>query len=440
MDLCGASLPPEGGSHESEYHESECHESECPDPGPRTPVQFSPMPVLRTQVGIVGAGPAGLMLGHLLHRAGIDSVILEDRSQEHVIDRVRAGVLEQGSVDLMHAVGVGARLDKVGMRHDGIYIAFHGERHRIDFAALTGGRSITIYGQNELVKDLIAARRATERPLFFEVEDVQLGDLQSITPAIHFTHDGAEHELRCDVIAGCDGSHGVSRDSVPPAHVRTYERTYPFAWLGILADAAPSSDELVYSLHERGFALFSMRSMKVTRLYLQCGPEEDAADWPDERIWAELQERLHTADGWRPLEGPITQKGVTPMRSFVCEPMRYHRLFLAGDAAHIVPPTGAKGLNLAMSDVTTLAGALAEFFRTGSEALLDEYSERALRRAWRAQRFSWWMTSMLHRSDEGNPFDYQRQLAELEYLVSSRAAMTSLAENYAGFPFDPPPA
>ena len=394
----------------------------------------------RTQVGIIGAGPAGLMLGHLLHRAGIDSVILEDRSEEHVIERVRAGVLEQGSVDLMHAVGVGSRLDELGMRHDGIYIAFNRERHRIDFEELTGGRSITIYGQNELVKDLIAARRATGRPLFFDVDDVRIEDLQSNAPAIRFAYEDAGHHLRCDFIAGCDGSHGVSRDSIPAAHVRTYERTYPFAWLGILADAAPSSDELVYSLHERGFALFSMRSTKVTRLYLQCAPDEDAADWSDDGIWSELQERLNTADGWHPIEGPITQKGVTPMRSFVCEPMRYHRLLLAGDAAHIVPPTGAKGLNLAMSDVTTLAGALAEFFKSGSETLLDAYSERALRRAWRAQRFSWWMTSMLHRGEDANAFDYRRQLAELEYLVSSKAAMTSLAENYAGFPFDEPPA
>jgi p-hydroxybenzoate 3-monooxygenase len=398
------------------------------------------MTVLRTQVGIIGAGPAGLMLGHLLHRAGIDSVILEDRSEEHVIERVRAGVLEQGTVDLMHAVGVGTRLDEIGMRHDGIYIAFHGERHRIDFKELTGGRSITIYGQNELVKDLIAARRATGRRLDFDVQNVRLEDLQSSAPAIRFTHEGGDHELRCEVVAGCDGSHGISRGSMPAEHVRTYERAYPFAWLGILADAAPSSDELVYSLHERGFALFSMRSTKVTRLYLQCATDEDEANWPDDRIWAELQVRLRTNDGWHPLEGPITQKGVTPMRSFVCEPMRYHRLFLAGDAAHIVPPTGAKGLNLAMADVTSLAGALAEFFKRGSEALLDAYSDRALRRAWRAQRFSWWMTSMLHRSDADNPFDYRRQLAELEYLVSSKAALTSLAENYAGFPFDSPPA
>jgi p-hydroxybenzoate 3-monooxygenase len=398
------------------------------------------MAVLRTQVGIVGAGPAGLMLGHLLHRAGIDSVILEDRSEEHVVERVRAGVLEQGSVDLMHAVGVGSRLDQLGMRHDGIYIAFQRERHRIDFRELTGGRSITIYGQNELVKDLIAARRTTGRPLFFEVENVRLEDLQSNAPAIRFMHDDAHNELRCDIVAGCDGSHGISRDSIPRAHVRTYERSYPFAWLGILADAAPSSDELVYSLHERGFALFSMRSTKVTRLYLQCAPDEDDAAWSDHRIWAELHERLSTSDGWHPLEGPIAQKGVTPMRSVVCEPMRYHRLFLAGDAAHVVPPTGAKGLNLAMSDVTTLAGALAEFFRSGRETLLNEYSDRALRRAWRAQRFSWWMTSMLHRSNDDNPFDYRRQLAELEYLVSSKAALTSLAENYAGFPFDEPPA
>jgi p-hydroxybenzoate 3-monooxygenase len=397
---------------------------------------------VKTQVGIVGAGPAGLMLGHLLHRAGIDSVILEDRSQDYVIERVRAGVLEQGTVDLMHASGVGDRLAREGMRHEGISIAFRGDRHRIDMAGLTGGRAITIYGQNEVVKDLIAARAATGRPLFFGVSDVSVADFDTAArqgpphATIRFRHEGAAHDVTCDFIAGCDGSHGTCRPSIPAAHLELYEREYPFAWLGVLASAAPSSDELVYSLHDRGFALFSMRSTSVTRLYLQCAPDENIEDWSDDRIWSELIARLRTNDGWTPNVGPILQKGITPMRSFVAEPMRCGRLFLAGDAAHIVPPTGAKGLNLAMADVRRLATAIESFYRTGREALLDDYSARGSRRTWRAQRFSWWMTSMLHRQDTGNPFDYRRQLAELDYLVSSRAAMTSLAENYVGTPFD----
>jgi p-hydroxybenzoate 3-monooxygenase len=391
----------------------------------------------RTQVGIVGAGPAGLMLGHLLHLSGIDSVIVEIRSQEHVIERVRAGVLEQGSVDLLTDTGVGERLAREGMRHRGIYLAFGGRRHRIDFEELTGGRSITIYGQNEVVRDLIAARVATGRPLLFDASDVEVEALESTRPRITFRdRDGAPCELTCDVIVGCDGFHGICRPSIPARHLQVYERTYPFAWLGILANAPPASDELVYSLHDRGFALFSMRSPQVTRLYLQCAPDEDLDAWSDDRIWSELRRRLETGDGWRPNEGPITQRGVTPMRSFVAEPMRYHRLFLAGDAAHIVPPTGAKGLNLAMADVKRLASALDGFYKQRRQEGLDEYSERGLQRTWRAQRFSWWMTSMLHRSDDDNPFDYRRQLADLEYLVSSRAAMTSLAESYAGTPFD----
>ena len=390
----------------------------------------------RTQVGIVGAGPAGLMLGHLLHRAGIDSIILEDRSQEYVIERVRAGVLEQGTVDLMHESGVGERLAREGMRHEGVYIAFGGTRHRIDMAGLTGGRAITIYGQHEVVKDLIAARVATGRPLLFEVSDVTVEGFATSAPTVRFRHEGSLHEIACDFVAGCDGSHGICRPSIPPAHLTLYEREYPFAWLGILASAAPSSDELVYSRHERGFALFSMRSTSITRLYLQVEPDEDVEDWSDDRIWTELLARLRTDDGWEPAVGPILQKGITPMRSFVADPMRYERLLLAGDAAHIVPPTGAKGLNLAMADVRRLATAFEAFYATGADALLGEYSARGVKRTWRAQRFSWWMTSMLHRHDTGNPFDERRQLAELDYLVSSRAAMTSLAENYVGTPFD----
>ena len=376
------------------------------------------------------------MLGHLLHRAGIDSIILEDRSQEYVIERVRAGVLEQGTVDLMHESGVGERLAREGMRHEGIYIAFGGTRHRIDMAGLTGGRAITIYGQHEVVKDLIAARVATGRPLLFEVSDVTVGGFDTSSPTVRFRHEGSLHEIECDFVAGCDGSHGICRPSIPPAHLQLYEREYPFAWLGILASAAPSSDELVYALHDRGFALFSMRSTSITRLYLQVAPDEEVEDWSDDRIWTELLVRLRTDDGWEPTVGPILQKGITPMRSFVADPMRYERLFLAGDAAHIVPPTGAKGLNLAMADVRRLATALESFYATGADTRLGEYSARGMKRTWRAQRFSWWMTSMLHRHDTGNPFDDRRQLAELDYLVSSRAAMTSLAENYVGTPFD----
>jgi p-hydroxybenzoate 3-monooxygenase len=336
----------------------------------------------------------------------------------------------------MTATGVGGRLLREGMRHEGLYLAFRGRRHRIDMAEPTGGRAITVYGQNEVVKDLIQARLATGRPLHFEVADAALAAIDSDAPIVRFTADGEAHELTCDFVAGCDGFHGICRPSIPESELRTYEREYPFAWLGILAKAPPSSHELVYSNHERGFALFSMRSQSVTRLYLQCAPDEDVARWPDDRIWAELQARFQTDDGWRPNEGEVVQKGVTGMRSFVVEPMRYGRLFLAGDAAHIVPPTGAKGLNLAMADVNRLANALAAFYESGSESQLDDYSERGLRRTWRAQRFSWWMTTMLHRPPHETPFDHRRQLAELEYLVASRAAMTSFAENYTGFDFD----
>ena len=394
------------------------------------------MPSISTQVGIVGAGPAGLMLGHLLHLTGVDSVIVENRSEEHVIERVRAGVLEQGTVDLMHETGVGERLRHEGMRHEGIYLRFDGQRHRINMAGLTGGRAITIYGQNEVVKDLIVARRASGRALYFDATAVNVDDFDTGSPRLSFVHDKDRYEVSCSIVAGCDGFHGVCRPSIPSAHVNVYEREYPFAWLGILAHAAPTSDELVYSLSERGFALFSMRSTTVTRLYLQCAPDEDLNAWTDERIWSELIARLRSDDGWEPNVGPILQKGVTPMRSFVVEPMRYGRLFLAGDAAHIVPPTGAKGLNLAMADVKRLSDALDRFFTSGSEVDLDEYSARGLRRTWRAQRFSWWMTSMLHKQEGDNPFDYRRQRAELEYLVSSTAAMTSLSENYVGTPFD----
>ncbi len=388
----------------------------------------------RTSVGIVGAGPAGLLLGHLLTRAGIDSVIVENRSEPHVVERVRAGVLEQNTVDLLDEVGLGERLKREGLRHEGIYLAFGGRRHHVDLSALTGGRAITVYGQNEVVRDLIDARRRSCRPLLFDAAEVRVADLESDQPAIHVRAGGEVHTFRCDFIAGCDGFHGISRAAIPSGTLTVYERTLPCAWLGILAKAPPSSRELVYCRHPRGFALFSMRSPEVTRLYLQCAPDEPLDAWPDDRIWQELRTRLSTDDGWAPSEGASVQKAVTPMRSFMVEPMRYRRLFLAGDAAHIVPPTGAKGLNLAVADVWRLAHALDGWYRCGTTADLDSYSDRALARAWRAQRFSWWMTSLLHRVDGADPFDERRQWADLEYLVSSRAALTSLAENYAGAP------
>jgi p-hydroxybenzoate 3-monooxygenase len=388
----------------------------------------------RTQVGIVGAGPAGLLLGHLLHRNGIDSVIVESRSRDYVIDRVRAGVLEQGTVDLLHAMGVGAGLSRAGLRHEGLHISFNGCRHRIDLADLTGGKAITVYGQNEVVRDLIDARTATTRPLFFEADGVSIGGLDSTAPVIRFQHAGVDHEVRCDFVAGCDGFHGICRPSVPEGVLTVSERAYPFGWLGILAEARPSSDELVYTLHERGFALFSMRSPAITRLYLQVPPDESIDDWSDDRIWTEMLERMTTRDGWRPNVGRILQKGVTPMRSFVAEPMQYGRLFLAGDSAHIVPPTGAKGLNLAASDVLVLARALKAFYERECTDWLDEYSDVCVRRVWKAQRFSWWMTSTLHRFPDETPFDHRRQIADLDYLTGSRAAMTSLAEQYVGLP------
>src|SRR5688572_16430288 len=390
----------------------------------------------RTQVAIVGAGPAGLLLGHLLHLNGIDSVIVENRSREYVIDRVRAGVLEQGTVDLLNAMGVGGGLQRAGLRHEGLFVSFQGRRHRIDLAGLTGGKTITVYGQNEVVRDLIDERTATTRPLYFEAEGVSVSALDSSSPLLRFRHAGTDHEVHCDFVAGCDGFHGVSRPSIPAGVLKIYERVYPFGWLGILAETPPSSDELAYTCHERGFALLSMRSPTITRLYLQVPPGEPIDDWPDDAIWDEMLARMTTRDGWKPAVGRIVQKGVTPMRSFVAAPMRYGRLFLAGDAAHIVPPTGAKGLNLAASDVLVLARALKTFYDDGRTDWLDGYSEVCVRRVWKAQRFSWWMTSTLHRFADENTFDHQRQIADLDYLTGSRAAMTSLAEQYVGLPME----
>jgi p-hydroxybenzoate 3-monooxygenase len=388
--------------------------------------------VTRTQVGIVGAGPAGLVLGHLLHLHGIDSVIIEDRDREYVEGRVRAGVLEQGTVDLLTEMGVGERLEREGLVHHGVELRFGGERHRIPFDELTGGRGITIYGQQEVVKDLIAARLEAGAPLLFEVEDVRPGGLDTETPTLCYRHEGSERELRCDVIAGCDGFHGVCRDAVPEGALSFRDHVYPFGWLGILAEVEPSNDELIYCHHDRGFALHSMRSPQITRLYLQCDPDEDIERWPDERIWEELHTRFES-EGWSLKEGPIIEKGITPMRSFVAEPMQYGRLFLAGDAVHIVPATGAKGLNLAVADVRALADALVRWFSTGDATLLDSYSDACLLRVWTAQHFAWWMTSMFHRMpDDGDGFRARLQRAQLAYVCSSRAAATSLAENYVG--------
>jgi p-hydroxybenzoate 3-monooxygenase len=389
----------------------------------------------RTQVGIVGAGPAGLVLSQLLYLHGIDSVVLESRSRKYVEERVRAGVLEQNTVDLLNEIGVGERMKRQGLVHHGIELRFAGGGHRIDFEDLTGGLAVTIYAQNEVVKDLTNARLQAGGQVIFEVEDVTVHDFESSNPSIQFRQNGSTEQLHCDFIAGCDGFHGICRPSIA-AVLTLYERVYPFAWLGILAQAPPSSEELIYCHHQRGFALHSMRSPQITRLYLQCDPEEDLANWPDDRIWTELQARFKTADGWQLNRGEITQKGITGMRSFVAEPMQYGRLFLAGDAAHIVPPTGAKGLNLAVADVRVLAAAIVDFYRTRRHDLFDKYSETCLRRVWKVQRFSWWMTSMLHRSHDDSPFDRRRQLAELDYVTSSRAASQSLAENYVGLPME----
>ncbi len=400
---------------------------------------------LRTQIGIVGAGPAGLFLSHLLHLQGIESIVLESRSRQYVEDRVRAGVLEQGTVDLMKETGVGERLAREGLTHDGVELRFNGRSHHVNFKELVGGKAVYVYGQNHVVADLADARIAAGGRLFYEAQDASVHDFSdatlgphpSLLPQICFRCEGEPHEIHCDFIAGCDGFHGVCRPSIPESAITIYDRVYPFGWLGILAEAPPSTDEIAYTYHERGFALLSMRSPTLSRLYIQCSPDEDINEWPDGRIWEELHKRSALADrSWKLNEGPVLQKGVTGMRSFVAEPMQYGRLFLAGDAAHIVPPTGAKGLNLAVSDVRVLARAFAEFYHSGKRELLDKYSAICLRRVWKVQRFSWWMTSMLHRFPDENAFDRRRQRAELDYVTSSHAAAQSLAENYVGLPLE----
>ena len=386
----------------------------------------------RTQVGIVGAGPAGLVLSHLLQREGIESVVLENRSREYVEGRVRAGVLEQGTVDLLTELGLADRLHREGLVHHGIELRFDGQGHRIGFEELADGRAITIYGQQEVVKDLIAARLESDAPLLFEVDDVSLHEIGTDRPIIRFTHDGAERELRSDAIAGCDGFHGVSRPSIPDGVLSFNELEYPFAWLGILARVAPSTEELIYAPHERGFALHSLRSPELSRLYVQCDPDDDLEQWPDERIWEELHLRLARDDGWTLKEGPVIEKAIAPLRSFIAQPMQYGRLYLAGDAVHIVPATGAKGLNLAVADVQVLSEALTGFLQGGDGALLEAYSDACLRRVWRVQHFSWWMTWMLHRFPDDDGFARGLRRAQLEYVCSSRAAAATLAENYVG--------
>ncbi len=393
------------------------------------------MATTRIQVGIIGSGPAGLLLAQLLDKAGISSVILERRDRAYVEGRIRAGVLEQGTVDLLNEAGVGERCAREGMVHKGCYISIQDERFEINFEELTGGKHVVVYGQTEVTKDLINARLACGGDLRFDCENVAIHDIESDKPRLTYLSAGEPHEVVCDFIAGCDGFHGVSRQAMPASLLRVYERVYPFGWLGILAEAPPVMDELIYARHPRGFALYSMRSPKVVRHYIQCLPDTDPEDWPDERVWDELRLRLPKGDQDKLVTGRVFEKSVTPMRSFVAEPMRFGRMFLAGDAAHIVPPTGAKGLNLAASDVHYLRNALVSYYKTNAMDGLDGYSTQALARIWKAQRFSWWMTSMLHNFGPQDDFDSRVRGAELAYVLSSRAGQTSLAENYVGLPF-----
>ena len=395
---------------------------------------------MRTQVGIVGGGPAGLLLSHLLHLRGIESVVLERRSREELESEIRAGVLEQGTTDLLIETGLGDRMREQGAVHHGINLQFDGRRRRIDLSDLTGGRAITLYGQHEVVKDLIRARLEVGGQILFEAEGIDVRGVESEEPTIRYRKNGEILELRCDFVVGCDGFYGVCRSSIPERARTEYERKYPFGWFGILVESPRSSEELIYNLHERGFALVSTRSPEIQRLYFQCDPNDDVDKWPDDRIWEELHTRTAVDEGaWKLKEGKITQKGIVQMRSFIVEPMQYGRLFLAGDAAHIVTPTGAKGMNLAVSDVRVLTWALNELYASGTTDLLEAYSETCLRRAWKAQRFSWWMTSMLHRFAEEDAFRHRLQVAELDYVTSSRAAATTLAENYVGLPMEPTP-
>ncbi len=387
---------------------------------------------MRTQVAIIGAGPSGLLLGQLLHKAGVDNIIIEAKSPDYVLGRIRAGVIEQGAVALLDEAGVGARMHREGLVHDGTQICYGGVRHRIDFRALTG-KTVMVYGQTEITRDLMEARAAAGAPSIYEVEEVSLHDFRDGAPRVRFRKDGKDDEIACDFIAGCDGFHGASRHAVAEV-IETFERVYPFGWLGLLSDTPPVSEELIYVRHPRGFALCSMRSRTRSRYYIQCSLAEPVEQWPDDRFWSELKRRLDDEACSRLVTGPAIEKSIAPLRSFVAEPMRFGRLFLAGDAAHIVPPTGAKGLNLAASDVCYLSQGLIEFSKSGSTAGLDHYSPRALARIWQAERFSWWMTMLLHTFPTGD-FDRRIQLAELDHVIHSRAAATALAENYVGLPY-----
>ncbi len=392
--------------------------------------------IVKTQVGIIGAGPAGLLLGQLLHVQGIDNIIVERQTREHVLSRIRAGVLEQGMVDLLREAGVSERMDREGLIHSGFDLAFAGRRVRVDLEKYSGGSTVMVYGQTELTKDLMDARSLSDMSAYYRANDVQLHNVHSDKPAITFRCDEDDYRIDCEYIAGCDGFHGVSRKTIPPSVLKEYERVYPFGWLGLLSETPPVSDELVYANHERGFALCSMRSPSRSRYYLQVDRQEKVEDWPDDRFWDELCQRLPDTDASNLIRGSSIEKSIAPLRSFVAEPMQYGRLFLAGDAAHIVPPTGAKGLNLAASDVATLYTLLAKVINEGRTELIQRYSEVCLRRVWKAERFSWWMTSLLHKFDE-NPFNHRMQLAELDYFTSSEAGMTTIAENYVGLPYEP---
>jgi p-hydroxybenzoate 3-monooxygenase len=389
---------------------------------------------LRTKVAIIGAGPAGLLLGQLLRAYGIDNIILERQTPEYVLGRIRAGLLEEGTVKLLDEVGAGGRAHAEGLVHDGIELAFGGLRHRIDIKAATG-RTMMIYGQTEVTLDLMNARKAAGLTSVYEAADVKPHDFDTDRPRVTYVKDGTTHEIQCDFIAGCDGFHGVSRASVKPSAIETFERVYPFGWLGILSETPPVSHELIYSNHARGFALCTMRSTRRSRYYLQCSMDDHIDQWPDDRFWDELKQRLDQDAADSLVTGPSIEKSIAPLRSFVAEPMRFGRMFLAGDAAHIVPPTGAKGLNLAASDAHYLATALREYYDEKSSAGIDNYSAKALTRVWKAVRFSWWMTSMLHKFPDTGTFGARIQLAELDYVVNSKAAMTSLSENYVGLPF-----
>ncbi len=391
---------------------------------------------MRVQVAIIGAGPAGLLLGAQLHRAGIDAVIIEQRSAEYVLGRIRAGVLEQGTVDMMDQLGLGTRMHAEGLVHEGFNLGYRNTHHRIDLHKWTGGKTVMVYGQTEVTRDLMDARAEWGAQTVYEAENVQIHDFNGSSPRVTYQKDGTTHEVQCDFIAGCDGYHGVSRASVPAEAIQTYERVYPFGWLGVLADVPPVEHELIYSNHERGFALCSMRSNTRSRYYIQCSLDDKVENWSDQAFWDELRKRLDPEAAARMVTGPSIEKSIAPLRSFVAEPMRFGRLFLAGDAAHIVPPTGAKGLNLAASDVRCLSRALIEFYREHSDAGLDAYSDRCLRRVWKAVRFSWWFTSLMHKFPDTGGFGQKIQEAEIDYLLGSEAAMTSLAENYVGLPLE----